>query len=77
MQVSLVDNSIGEDGALALSTHWHVMGVAAVMRAVVPGYPDTDLFKDADDADEATVRGVGHSDFKDFHPGRKFFNVAD
>ncbi len=69
-QLNITDNSIGDEGAAALARHWKSGHVCTVLRAVAPGFPDTDLFVNAEAVDKAIVDGYGFSKLRDHRPGR-------
>lgn len=69
-QVNLADNSIGEEGAASLATLWHSAKLRVLMQALVPGYPDTDLFLRPEEGDKAIADRYGFSHLKDHVPGR-------
>ena len=60
-QLNIMDNAIGEEGAMALATTWTSAHVTALLDAVIPGYPGgvQPLFVDPKREDRAVITAIG------------------
>jgi hypothetical protein len=57
-----MDNAIGEEGAMALTTIWTRAHVTTLLDSVIPGYPEgvRPLFVDPTVGDLAVITAIGY-----------------